>query len=126
MFPVSGAEQLQASGAKSGERPMIFAKMRVFEIAEARAMLVAWEKEIPEPELPRLAFQLVDQRMWLPAVLPDFVLMPLLVGIDALLHELRERSAQVQDAWRLPQQHALARILEFDRETVTMGVGVRP
>ena len=54
MLPVSGAEQLNTSGA-IGERPMISHKRRVFEIGQARAVFALGQEQVPQPGGARLA-----------------------------------------------------------------------
>ena len=66
MLPVSGAEQLNTSGAM-GDRPMISHKRSVFEIRQAGAIFALGKKQIPQLLLASLLFQFFDDRRRLPA-----------------------------------------------------------
>ncbi len=62
MLPVSGAEQLSASGASSGLRPVISASGRILRDREPGALPGVAEKQVPETLGPRFLLEVFDDR----------------------------------------------------------------
>ena len=110
MLPVSGAEQLKASGARC-ERPMISHKRRVFEVGEAGAVLGMRQEQIPEILGSRLALQLLHDRGGLPRIAVAAVSLHLFLEarlrrIDVRLHERGQLLLQVPHLVAVREIHA--------------------
>ena len=87
MLPVSGAEQLNTSGAMVRAAHDL-AQRRVFQIREPGAVLALRQEQIPQARRARLGLQLFDDSGGLPAVIRiEFVRVALFVRINVLVHE---------------------------------------
>ena len=93
MLPVSGAEQLKISDAHE-HPPHDLGQRRVFEIADARAM-IAGQKQVPEPLGAGAAFQVFQYRRRTVAM-PALDLLPIegFDGVDVPGHESRQPPLQ--------------------------------
>ena len=89
MLPVSGAEQLNTSGAQC-TRPMI-SHSGAYSRLDERAAVRFRQEQVPQARGARLGLQLLDDRHRLPALARSHVGVPLvLVRIDVLVHEGHE------------------------------------
>ena len=87
MLPVSGAEQLNTSGAND-DAAHDLAQRRVFEIRKPCTPVRFGQEKVPEPGAPGLGFQFLHQLHGLPAIaLGDLPSEAGLVRIDVGLHE---------------------------------------
>ena len=87
MLPVSGAEQLNTSGAIV-ERPMISHSGAYSRLVKPGAVFALRQEQIPQPGGARLWLQFFDHRDRLPAIRPVGVLViARLIRVDVLLHE---------------------------------------
>ncbi len=94
MLPVSGAEQLNTSGAH-GTRPMISHSGAYSVLLRPAPYSESGKKRFHSPCALAFVFKRVDQRDRLPAIAAgDFVAEALLVGVDVRVHEGDEARLQ--------------------------------
>ena len=106
MLPVSGAEQLNTSGA-IGDAAHDLAQRRVFEVGQAGAVLVSGRNRFHSPAARALGFSSSMIGTRLPAVAcGDLLVVELLVGIDVLVHERRELLLKFLDLWGMREVHS--------------------
>ena len=105
MLPVSGAEQLNTSGA-NGERPMISQSGAYSRLVSPAPSFALRQEQVPQPGGARLRLQLLDDRPRLPAhVGADAVIVFALVRIDVLVHEMAELFLKVLDLGGMGEIH---------------------
>ena len=96
MLPVSGAEQLNTSGANAGDRPMISQSGAYSTFVRPAPYSLAGQKQIPQTRGCAPLLQLLDDGRRLPAIaLGDLPLKQRLVRIDVLVHERRDPAGEI-------------------------------
>jgi hypothetical protein len=83
-----------------------FAQRRVFEVAQAGAVLALRQKQIPKALLPGLRFQLLDDRIDLPGPqLLGLLIEPLFIRIDVAVHKRLQMTLNLDDLVGLGIEH---------------------
>ena len=72
-----------------------FAKGRVVEIGQPRAILIVRQEQVPEPGRASLRLELFDDLCGQPPVALDFIVVALLVWIDVLVHKGPQAALQI-------------------------------
>ena len=105
MLPVSGAEQLNTSGAQ-GERPMISQSGAYSRLVSPAPYSLSGRNRFHSPAARAFAFRLFEERHRLPAVaFADLREHVLLVRIDVLGHEGRDTLLQLPNLVRMLKLH---------------------